>query len=450
MNNKSEVALLLAGVVSLLIFSTGLISAAQIELLGQHANQTLSQGETLIAKLSGNFVDVPSSGNLFIYKDGHIKSPSIFYITKIGSDYYFYTQLSGETAGNYSVMLKNTRYSQSNRILSDDIVENFSISSDSADFYISPGFVETDSDYSIVLTNLRNYGITVDVNPENTSSASGFFDSLFGGPANTSSKQTISLSADETKNVSLSFDSSLNTSSLETVTLSSENTSYSVPVYMITENKTSSHSTGKLAFSPILLNVSLATNSSASRVIYIENIGNVSVENISLSVSNSLKPYVNLSDYLIDEISENSSVKIVLFFVSSGQEANIEGQLTAQYINASDDSKLYEYSAILLHFVKGYVPTFEDNTSSVNTETCSALNGTICSTNETCSGNSVDAWDGSCCVGTCQAKPESSSIGTYIGWGLVILAVLFLLWFFFKKYKKVNNSVDLLKVARGK
>ncbi len=229
MDNKCsnlKLFLSLIAVASLLMLSISTISAAQIELLGQNANQTLSQGETLIAKLSGNFVDVPSPENLFIYRDGHIRIPSIFYITKIGSDYYFYTQLSGETAGNYSVILKNTRYSQSNRILSDDIVENFSVSLDSADFYITPGFVETDSDYSIELTNLRNYGITIEVNPEDTSSAFGFFDSLFGGPANSSGqKQTISLSADEKKNVSLSFDISLKTSSLETITLGVEKTS---------------------------------------------------------------------------------------------------------------------------------------------------------------------------------------------------------------------------------
>ena len=426
-----------------ILFILPIISAVQIEI-----SDAYSQDETLIAKITGNFIDALSPNNIFFYRE-HVRVPTQFTVSKIASDYYLYALLLGKTPGNYSLQIQDVRYKVGTETKDDDVIKNFTITEDMADFYIVPGFVKTQEDFSLQLTNLKDGNLEVEVTFENSSTPGGFFESLFGSGSDNSA-QTVALSSGQTKKVYFEFDNSLNESAFRAISLESENTSYSVPVYMEFNGTKETKETGKLTFSPLLINVSLATNSNTTRIIYLDNKENASVENISIYVSEALEPYVNLSLTNISEIDENSSIKIELLISSGVDEGNIEGQITAVYKNLSDSDELFANMAIFLGFIKDYVPTYDDNTTVINTKTCAELSGFKCGSNETCLGQVVSAFDGSCCLIQCVPKEEGSSTGKYIGWGLVILVVLFLAWFFMKKYKKVSNPVDLLKVAGGK
>ena len=332
-----------------------------------------------------------------------------------------------------------------------DIIKNFTITNETADFYVVPGFIKTEDDFFLELTNLRDNKVEVEISAENYSDNEDdkdFFDSLFS--AGTSEQKIELSSGDEGKKVNFEFDSDINESKFTTINLSSENTSYSVPVYMeFKENKkTEEKGEGKLTFEPQLVNVSLATNSNTTRIIYLQNTEDISVKNISLYVSESLEPYVSLSITKLDELDENSSTRIELYISSSEDEGNIEGQITAKYENESDD--LSAYFPVSLNFIKDYVPKYEENITIINEKTCSELNGTICNvTTESCSGESVYANDNKCCLDECEAV-EQSSTWEIIGWGLLVLVVLFVAWFLLKRYKRTSNPVDLMKVARGK
>ena len=235
---------------------------------------------------------------------------------------------------------------------------------------------------------------------------------------------------------------------MKTINLTSENTSYSVPVYMEFNNTKKKEGTGKLVFAPLAINISMATNSNTTRMIYLENRENLSVRNISLYFSEVLNSHVNLSMTNISEIYENSSQKIDLTIISGENEGSAEGQIIARYMNDTDE--LFAYLPVFLYFIRDYVPTYEDNTTVINTKTCAELSGFKCSANETCPGEAVSAFDGSCCPVPCEAKSSSGLSGKIIGWALVALIVIFLAWFFMKKYRKTSNPVDLLKVASGK
>ena len=437
--SRSLKVILLLTIFSIL-FILPIISAVQIEMKGEY-----SKGETLIAKITGNFVDALGSGNVFFYRD-HVRVPTQFTLSKINGDYYLYALLLNKVQGNYSLRIQDVRYKIATQITDDDVIQNFTISNETADFYVSPGVIRTSDDFSLELTNLRDNKIEVEITSENSSDEEGFFESLFGTGSST---QTVELSSGQTKKVNFEFNDSLNESTLTTINLTSENISYSVPVYMEVNGTKKTEGTGELTFEPSLFNVSIATNSNTSRIIYLYNNKDLPVKNISIYVSENLEPYVNLSVTDMDELDENSSIRMELYFSSGESEENLEGQVTARYENDTDE--LFAHSAIFLNFIEDYVTQYEENITVINTKTCSELNGTICNvTIETCSGESVYAKENKCCLAQCEAKEDGGSTLKIIGWSLVALIVVFVIWFFIKKYKKVSNPVDLLKVARGK
>ncbi|MEK6830160.1 MAG: hypothetical protein AABY15_08655, partial [Nanoarchaeota archaeon] len=415
------------------------ISAVQIE-----TKDGFSQGETLIAKISGNFVDPLGNGNILFYR-GHVRVPTQFALSKINEDYYLYALLSGKTAGNYSLQIQGVKYKVATQVKDDDIIRNFTITNETADFYVAPGFLKASDNFSLELTNLKDNSIEIEVVSENSTAGGGFFSSLFGTGSNT---QTVTLSSGQTKKVNFGFAANLNESTLRTINLTTDSTSYSIPVYMEIKNVFKEiEGTGELTFEPLLFNVSIATNSNTSRVIYLFNKKDLPVKNISLYVSEELQPYVNLSVTEVDEMDENSSMRIDLWISSGENEENFNGQITASYENASgtNSEELFTQAEIFLNFIEDYVPKYEENITVISTKTCSEINGTICNaTTETCSGESVYAKENKCCTGACTPIAESSSTGKYIGWGLVGLVVIFVLWFLIKRYKKTSTAVDLL------
>ncbi len=75
----------------LLIFP--LISAVEFTL-----DSSYMQGETIITKISGNFLTPLTKDNVFFYKE-HVRIPVDYGIEKINKEYYLYASLSGKTEG---------------------------------------------------------------------------------------------------------------------------------------------------------------------------------------------------------------------------------------------------------------------------------------------------------------------------------------------------------------
>ena len=88
----------------------------------------------------------------------------------------------------------------------------------------------------------------------------------------------------------------------------------------------------------------------------------------------------------------------------------------------------------------------ENITSVSTTKTCEEMKGKICEKDkEKCDGESAYAKDGVCCLGTCT-KTSSSTSWTIIGWAIFVFIIL-ILWFIWRKYKRVKSKIDLLKTA---
>ena len=393
-----------------------------------------SQGETFVAKISGNFYEAISKENI-VFKRGHVRTSIIPFVSEINNDFYIYAQLIDKEPNNYSVVIENVKYIQGNKIIEEDLEKNFSINEGFADFSVSPGFVEVDEDFFIEVKNLQDNEIIVNLNTLNESSNSeGFLESLFGGQETSSGSQVI-LSPGETKKINFEIEDFQELSLIE---LSTENLKYEIIVYAFPRDEEEKEK--NFRFEPSQFDISMSTNSDTLKIIYLRNIGGEKIEDISLRLSDSLIPYVNFSVDEIDELEENSSQRVTVFIYSDEEEQNVEGQITAV------SNETYAYVSVFLNFLEDFIPVdSEGNEVEFIPETCSDLNGQICGDNQQCNGNINYTTDGVCCIGACSEVQESST-GKIIGWTIIIVILLLLAWFYFRRYKGVSGISNLSRI----
>jgi len=405
----------------LLIFP--LISSVEFEM-----KEEFDQGETLVAVISGNFLDQITRDNIFFYKE-HVRIPVVYEVGKINDDFYIYAMLTGKEQGNYSVKIKEVRYNRGVEIVDEDIVKNFTITENITDFSLNPGFIITSKDFFLEVQNLQEERITVQID----------------APEAFISENSLELRSGEIKRISFKLNEEvLNLgSAFEEIKLSSENADYSVPVFVMSSvNITEEEKRLNFKFEPHIVDVSIATDSDSKRIVYILNTGDT-VEDIFISVSLLLEPYVTVSPQEINTLEKNSTEKIEIFITSGAEEIIIEGQIFARTENFTSSLIL------ILDFIKDFIPE-EPEGEEVIITTCVQLGGIICEEGERCTGQTNPTKDGICCFAPaiCEEIPKSQT-GKIIGWGVIILVILFLFWFF-KKYKKVKPKVDLLKISKGK
>lgn len=91
------------------------------------------------------------------------------------------------------------------------------------------------------------------------------------------------------------------------------------------------------------------------------------------------------------------------------------------------------------------------NNKCIKTETinlCDKYNGTICATNKVCDGDSSDIDGRTCCYGGGKCVSEGgSSTGKIIGWSLLGIIVLVLIYVYFKMKKTQKKNPDLKRIA---
>ncbi len=433
------------------------ILAIQIDMKTEY-----SQGETLIAILSGTFVEPISKQDILFYRD-HVRIPFEFDFQKIEGKYHLYAQLLGKEAGNYSFRIEEAKYIEFGETAKGKIRSNFTISDAMADFYVKKGYLQVEDDFTLKVQSLSNEDISIEISTgetltsetEDDESSGGLFDAFFGGLSETpespeiSFENSIELNSGQEKNIEFELNQFDNLSQAEII-LKSDNTEYIVPLYFSEEIETYEEESNKLRFQPQLLEITLSTNSSTQRIIYIENYGEVEIENITLSLSENLENYMNLSKEYIDDIKDNSSFKITLDIFQSQEEVSLNGVLNMVF---NDNSKSIP---LMLNIIPGYIPddngddgenTTDDNGSSI--KTCDELEGEICKSYEECSEDTTNTPNGNCCLAKCNQKP-ASPIGKIIGW-IILLGLLGIVYWFIKtKYGGASKPINLLKIAKGK
>ena len=449
-------------IIILLILFLPIISAVSIDM-----KEEFSQGETFMAKVSGNFYESITKEDIFFY-EGHVRQPMYPFVAKINNDFYIYTQLTGKLENNYSIVLKDVKYISGGVVVEEDFTKYFSVSNSTAEFSIEPGFVITNENFFIEVENLQDSEITIDV-------VTSLIDLETAEP--------IILGAG-TKKIYFSVENS----NFEIIKLSTENLQYEIPVSVfgfneseetlitIVENETcenigtcqtscdeDSQDIGKLDcgffstccqektdeqksfnFEQSEIDIIMPTNSYTIREIYLYNTGEKTIEDISLTISGELKNYISLSTDEIDKLEPDSNVKIELEFYSFDKAVDVQGKLIAK-------AGILTSSEISLGVIRDYIPSDEyEYSPSAQTKTCAELNGEVCASDELCDTDYIYAKDDKCCLGICGGEESASSSGKIIGWAIVGIVIVFLIWFFKKKYKGAKKEVDLFKIGSGK
>lgn len=402
-----------------------LVLISSVSAIDLNVKDTFAQGETFYATLEGDINSVLSQNNVIFYR-GHTRVPIEATFLQINNTYYISAQLLGKQPGNYSIEIQDLEYIELREQKTIDLVKNFTISEDIADFIVEPELIITESDFKINLENLVSSQIEISS------------DSWEG-------VNSFKIPSGENQEIDFSINN-LEASELVFIKLSSTNTEYLVPIYIDKEPK---QKIVKIDVEPLELIVQMSTNVSYnySRIIYINNTGDFDLEDISIILSDSLEPYTNLSTDFISEISEGDSVKIGAFFFPNDSSNDVCGAIYFEI-----NSEIYQTLPVFLNMTESYIPISTDNEITENdlslTKSCEQLNGNVCEDNEDCEGVIENSLNGNCCIGKCAKKESSGSTSKIVGWVLIIGVIAFVVWFYLTKYKGVKPSVDLLKFSR--
>ncbi len=383
----------------------------------------VSKGETLLVTIDGNFLDPILKENIDFYRND-VKIPMDYEITKIDDYYYIYAIISDQSqTGNYSLRINDVDYYKGSQIVNDEIRLNYTVLDDVADFSINKGFVSTNQDFSITVQNLNEGRIQIEINEEvingDLNPLEYSYDDIFNN------SNVLILKSGETRTINFDTSSIMQTT-LRNLIFSSAQTSYSIPFFMYA-NKTDVKPpilSRNFKLSPDNLNFTTSTKNKRTDYIYITNIGNERIEDIKIILSDSITPYMKLSSDSLYKLDEGSEYKLELY-TQSQIETSIEGEIIVSTPNETLSLP------VKVSFVEGYIPPIENITNGTN----NSGNGNT--------GNGNGNNNGGNNTGT--EKPFSYTKA--IGWFLLVAVILFLLWFYLKKYKRTKKKVDILDIG---
>ncbi len=378
--------------------------------------QEYFQKQTLLAEISGNFLDGLDIKNIGLYEEnGYKEIPSVSELIKYQNKYFYYATLPN-SPGNYSIQIKDTRYYEATTITNKTFTKSFLVSSSNTSYLsVFPGAIVTKSDITLSLIAygpIKNYNIDFESYSESFELGEGLEKQI---------KIPINI---------------INQSSLYELKIDD----YLIPVIVYAEQTNNSKENNTITLEegyeldfPSDFSLTLIKDQPYSFTFYIKNIGEKDIDLLEISKTSNLKSIdifpKEFNDFLINEkitiginISTNKEVQgnITLLFEDNNIDIPISIELTSNpaQVNLSQDDIIEK------------------------SKTCSGLGGKPCNkeNNEVCRGIETfaqDTPDGSCCIGVCEKEEKSSS---WI-WGLIILILVIVIFIYlYKNAKKVKDS----------
>ncbi len=406
-----------------------LLSFSFISALEYEIKEEFAQEETLFAKVSGRFVDSISSKDIYLYQD-NVRVAFIASVKKINDDYYISGQGVTKEAGNYSLRITGIRYIVSGETRSDDIIIPFQVSNEVADFTANPLVVVTSEKFTLEISNNVDKRIEV-------KSSFGKIDA------------TTLLTYDETKEIEFSLENQ-EESSVSTITLKSENTEYKILAFKITPQSNPgivADQGGVSIQTEKIERIAYIEDGKKAGVFVIINPWENELKNVEISVSDSIKDYVNILNKTVN--MESKSEKSIMFEVIPGnEEKEITGEIIVKTNSAETALPVY------LKIFQAYQGDAQ-NPGEKYQDCNQVFAGVTCKSDEECIGQVRDPTENPiCCLGECKSKtPEpldTDKASKIVGWVLTLSLVLIGAWFFLKKYKGASRPIDLLKIGKGK
>jgi len=373
----------------IILISLPLVASVQTEI-----NPEYKKGETIIAKVSGNFLENIQKSDIHFYRRHMVTSLSPYDVLKIQGEFYITAKIGEEKIpDNYSIVVEDVLHMEGSQSTREDIILEFIILDEIADFSIWPGAVYSYDDFYIEVQNLQYSSLEIIINDssEEGSSGSSFLEWLFGGGIESSSNQgatSIILLSGEIENIEFELG---NSTAFANLKLSSTNQEYNIPTYLVyipPEGANESEENGTIIEEEIIEEGEIGG-------------GNESEENGTI-----------IEEEIIEEGENEEEIEL----------------LNEEEIEELEATPVFEERGIL--------------------RTCSELRGHVCNTNEECNGTEKNAKDIFCCLGECIEKEEEKSNNKIVGWVLIGIVAIVIFYFIRMKSKKTKKAVDLTKRIR--
>ncbi|MFH1503676.1 MAG: hypothetical protein ABIE36_03390 [Candidatus Diapherotrites archaeon] len=127
--------------------------------------------------------------------------------------------------------------------------------------------------------------------------------------------------------------------------------------------------------------------------------------------------------------------------------ANTTKNNTTDSINVSSNETEEKSTSIWDIFKKkdtaSSSPEKDNVTKSLLSKTCAEIKGTVCSEGQICANKTVSTKDADCCISSC-VKEEETKNKKLIGWAIIGVLFIIILWFFRIKFKGMKNKKDPL------
>jgi hypothetical protein len=379
----------------LLIISFQIISAVEINI-----NSNVSKGETIIASVSGDFLEQITAENIHFYR-GHVATSFEYGVAKIGEEHYIYIKTVGKSENNYSINISGVRYWEGSQISEEQISKSFKIINETADFSVSPGLFITSEDFYIKLQNLQSSELTIVLETEvNSGGSDGEFKFVFDG---NEVEQEITLSPGEIRNLYIELEN-ISETTIRTIILSTNNTEYNIPCYIIGENAPDSDEE----------------------------------ENTSTNEEEQIPEETDLTE-------KNCSFFDVLFGkcdTSTTQNKTYKNETESKKNNSDVDYEVVKQGNKTVAIKDGKVLN-----GTATMKTCEQINGDVCSLGEICKNETINAKDAQCCISECVKKEQNKNT-KILGWTIIVLIIVMILWFFLKKFRGTKIKKDSLLGSR--
>lgn len=346
--------------------------------------------ETMIIEIQGNILE-PIERSDIVFRRAHVAIAVDYDIRRILDKYYLYAQ-APSNPNNYTLFINNiaTTVNGQNQVI--NFNQTFEVRNNLTDYSINPGFIVTNQDFFISIESNLDQQITI----------------------NSNFPEEMALTINPGMN-NINFNIGQKPSGFYLATIGK----YQVPIF-ITNTQTSQEPISLTVY-PKIFRETLKINSPKTYNFTIKNNGLQVVEQIYFVYNENLFSISNQAISLQANESLNLSISLI----------NLTRDISEVIYLARNSETLENIS---------FQITFTQNDSEVTNSSnpeyyCSELGGKFCSASEVCS-SSVQALDGSCCLGTCNLQEEKSS-SSWILYLLISVAVIVLI-FVYLKYKKTK------------
>lgn len=364
--------------------------------LSTSLKQTYEPGETIIIEIAGSVLE-PILPEQIEFKRINVVVPVDYGLEKINNKYYLWA-VAPANENNYTLLIKDVYTTINGKSEKIDYMQNFSTRGNLTDYSIKPGVIYATDNFEISAQLNGDFSKIIDVDFP--------------------SKRTVTL---EPGTNTIKFDiTDIDDKQFLTIKVGK----YSVIAYIIGEDEETN--VNSLVFEPSSIKESLKEGQSKQYIITLTNLGDSDLKNVKID-----------SDFfdINDEVNINAGKSYNFNISLKNVTKSFSDTIYAKSGNFSDELN------VVINIVKPQIIDYRNNTNKSKLYYCSELAGDICSAGQTCNGEYITTYDGSCCIGQCTSGNSSGSswIGYFIG-----LIVLLVIGIIIIKYKGIKQDKDVL------